>query len=52
MNESQTRHDHIGPTPDELWARIFHAPSAWRDRFAAVPFEYRDPMNILKRSPC
>ena len=27
------------PTPDELWARIFAAANAWRDRFAAVPFE-------------
>ncbi len=29
------------PTPDELWARTFAAPNAWRDRFAAVPFEDR-----------
>ena len=29
------------PTPDELWARTFALPSAWRDRFAAVPFEDR-----------
>jgi type I restriction enzyme R subunit len=27
------------PTPDELWARTFAKPNAWRDRFAAVPFE-------------
>jgi type I restriction enzyme R subunit len=27
------------PTPDELWARTFAVPNAWRDRFAAVPFE-------------
>ncbi len=27
------------PTPDELWARIFAAENAWRDRFASVPFE-------------
>ena len=26
------------PTPDELWARTFAKESAWRDRFAAVPF--------------
>ena len=29
------------PTPDELWSRTFAAPNAWRDRFAAVPFEDR-----------
>jgi type I restriction enzyme R subunit len=27
------------PTPDELWAKVFATPNAWRDRFAAVPFE-------------
>ncbi|MCL4201758.1 MAG: DEAD/DEAH box helicase family protein [Pirellulaceae bacterium] len=27
------------PTPDELWNSTFAAPNAWRDRFAAVPFE-------------
>ena len=27
------------PTPDELWARTFAKANAWRDRFAAVPFE-------------
>jgi type I restriction enzyme R subunit len=27
------------PTPDELWALTFAAANAWRDRFAAVPFE-------------
>ena len=27
------------PTPEELWTRTFAAPSPWRDRFAAVPFE-------------
>ncbi len=27
------------PTPDELWAMTFAAANAWRDRFAAVPFE-------------
>ena len=27
------------PTPDELWSRTFAEPNAWRDRFAAVPFE-------------
>ena len=29
------------PTPDELWAEVFRTPNAWRDRFAAVPFEER-----------
>ena len=27
------------PTPDELWSRTFAVHNAWRDRFAAVPFE-------------
>lgn len=27
------------PTPEELWNRTFAAHNAWRDRFAAVPFE-------------
>ena len=27
------------PSPDELWNRTFANKSAWRDRFAAVPFE-------------
>lgn len=27
------------PTPDELWNRTFTKADAWRDRFAAVPFE-------------
>jgi type I restriction enzyme R subunit len=29
------------PTPDELWERTFPDANAWRDRFAAVPFEDR-----------
>jgi type I restriction enzyme R subunit len=29
------------PTPDELWSRTFAEQNAWRDRFAAVPFEDR-----------
>ena len=29
------------PTPDELWHLIFAVPNAWRDRFAAIPFEDR-----------
>ncbi|MDO9543329.1 MAG: DEAD/DEAH box helicase family protein [Kiritimatiellia bacterium] len=27
------------PTPEELWKRTFAKQDAWRDRFAAVPFE-------------
>jgi type I restriction enzyme, R subunit len=27
------------PTPDELWNMTFAESNAWRDRFAAVPFE-------------
>ncbi|MBI5285922.1 MAG: DEAD/DEAH box helicase family protein [Chloroflexi bacterium] len=27
------------PSPDELWAMTFAEANAWRDRFAAVPFE-------------
>ncbi|MCC8999616.1 MAG: type I restriction enzyme HsdR N-terminal domain-containing protein, partial [Candidatus Contendobacter sp.] len=27
------------PSPDELWKRTFATQNAWRDRFAAVPFE-------------
>jgi type I restriction enzyme R subunit len=27
------------PSPEELWNRTFSEPNAWRDRFAAVPFE-------------
>ncbi len=27
------------PTPDELWNQTFATQNAWRDRFAAVPFE-------------
>ncbi len=29
------------PSPDELWNLTFATPNAWRDRFAAVPFEDR-----------
>ncbi len=29
------------PAPDELWNLTFASPNAWRDRFAAVPFEDR-----------
>jgi type I restriction enzyme R subunit len=27
------------PSPPELWTLTFPEPNAWRDRFAAVPFE-------------
>ncbi|HEX3685229.1 MAG TPA: DEAD/DEAH box helicase family protein [Bryobacteraceae bacterium] len=27
------------PTPEELWTQTFAEANAWRDRFAAVPFE-------------
>ena len=27
------------PTPDKLWAMTFAKVDAWRDRFAAIPFE-------------
>jgi len=27
------------PTPDEVWSLTFAQPNAWRERFAAVPFE-------------
>lgn len=27
------------PSPDDLWARTFAVANAWRDRFAAIPFE-------------
>jgi type I restriction enzyme R subunit len=29
----------VYPTPDELWKMTFAKANAWRDRFAAVPFE-------------
>ncbi|HEY1950030.1 MAG TPA: DEAD/DEAH box helicase family protein [Bryobacteraceae bacterium] len=29
------------PTPEELWNQTFAETNAWRDRFAAVPFEDR-----------
>jgi type I restriction enzyme R subunit len=29
------------PTPEELWSLMFSTQNAWRDRFAAVPFEDR-----------
>jgi type I restriction enzyme R subunit len=27
------------PTPEELWEKTFSEENAWRDRFAAIPFE-------------
>ena len=27
------------PRPDDLWAETFAEPNAWRDRFAAIPFD-------------
>ena len=32
------------PGPDELWAHTFATANAWRDRFAAVPFEDKGGM--------
>ena len=29
------------PSPDDIWSRVFAEQNAWRDRFAAVPFEDR-----------
>ena len=29
----------VFPSPDELWDRTYAEENAWRDRFAAVPFE-------------
>lgn len=29
------------PTPEELWSATFSIQNAWRDRFAAIPFEDR-----------
>lgn len=29
------------PTPDELWNETFSEENAWRDRFAAIPYETR-----------
>ena len=30
------------PTPEELWDLTFAEQNAWRDRFAAVPFEDKE----------
>ena len=42
------------PAPDELWAKTFARADAWRDRFAAVPFEdkaVRIPAATIRTSP-
>ncbi len=39
MTTGAERHVAAYPTPDELWRQAFAERNAWRDRFAAVPFE-------------
>jgi type I restriction enzyme R subunit len=39
MQEGEEGEVHVYPTPEELWARTFAEENAWRNRFAAVPFE-------------
>jgi len=39
METGQEREVAAYPAPDELWAMTFAQPDAWRDRFAAIPFE-------------
>lgn len=39
METGAERYVEAYPTPDELWNRTFAEQNAWRDRFAAVPFE-------------
>ncbi len=39
MQTGQEREVAAFPSPDALWARTFSEENAWRDRFAAVPFE-------------
>lgn len=39
MEEGQEGEIATYPTPDELWAMTFAEANAWRDRFAAVPYE-------------
>ena len=41
MRTGRERDLAVYPTPDELWALTFAEANAWRDRFAAVPFEDR-----------
>lgn len=35
------------PTPDELWAMTFAVADAWRNRFAAIPFEDKGGFGLL-----
>ena len=39
MTTGAERHVAAYPTPDDLWRQVFAERNAWRDRFAAVPFE-------------
>ncbi len=39
METGAERYVETYPTPDELWNRTFAEQNAWRDRFAAIPFE-------------
>ncbi|WP_348944397.1 DEAD/DEAH box helicase family protein [Chitinibacter sp. FCG-7] len=40
--EQGTEGERVGfPSPDELWNLTFATQNAWRDRFAAIPFEDR-----------
>lgn len=36
------------PSPDALWAQLYAQANAWRDRFAAVPFEDRGGTRQLR----
>ena len=36
------------PTPEELWAMTFEKANAWRDRFAAVPFEDKSGSHLSR----
>jgi type I restriction enzyme, R subunit len=44
MHTGEEGHVDRYPTPDELWEETFAEANAWRDRFAAVPFEDRGGM--------
>ena len=37
MHAGAEAHISAWPSPEDLWARAFPLPNAWRDRFAAVP---------------
>lgn len=41
MQTGQEKYVDRYPTPQELWDLTFSEESAWRDRFAAIPFEGR-----------